>query len=448
MYTFNPNIIDPTTQKKGGIQFAGANGAPHSLVANVYTGFLPRFGFNYHAFRNTVVRGGYGIYQLPSIGFGTVGLTSPSTVNATFQSLDGGVTPAYQLNQGVPHYSPNVGPDGLPLIPTSLTNPTFSPVQRQLTPVLPYVQEWQLGIQQDLGNNWIAEIDYEGNHGVHQPVSLPINQITPTPGCCQGVKNAQSLRPYPQFLTVSYLTNGGASAYAALLATLSHRWSNGISVRAAYTWAHTLDDVDGPSRADAAPIQNVYNLHAQWGTAMISIPQRFSLSAIYALPFGSGGRFLAHTPVVSQTIGHWKLSTVAQFQIGYPYNISQGDTLGIFSGGQYVTKIGNPRIQRSSRTVQKWFNPDAFALTPANTLGNAPRASLYGPGQNVWDISLMRDIPLWEHARFTFRVDAHNAFNHPQFSGLGTSLANLKTFGTVTGAQDPRMVLLVGRLTF
>jgi hypothetical protein len=46
------------------------------------------------------------------------------------------------------------------------------------------------------------------------------------------------------------------------------------------------------------------------------------------------------------------------------------------------------------------------------------------------------------------RTDAHNAFNHPQFSGLGTSLTNLKTFGTVTGAQDPRMLLLVGRLRF
>jgi hypothetical protein len=60
----------------------------------------------------------------------------------------------------------------------------------------------------------------------------------------------------------------------------------------------------------------------------------------------------------------------------------------------------------------------------------------------------MRDIPLVEHATFTFRADAHNAFNHPQFSSLGTSMTNTKTFGTVTGAQDPRMLLLVGRLRF
>ena len=447
MYTFNPNIIDPTTLKQGGIEFAGYNGAPHSLIANVYTGFLPRAGFSYRAWRNTVVRGGYGIYELPSIGYGTVGLTSASTVNATFQSADG-VTPAYELNQGVPPYSPNVGPNGLPLIPTSLTHPSSSVVQRQLTPVLPYLQEWQVGVQQDLGHNWIAEVDYEGNHGVHLPVSLPVNQIAPTANCCNGVKNAQGLRPYPQFLTVSYLTNGGAGEYAALYATLSHRWTNGVSVRAAYTWAHGLDDVDGPSRADSAPVQNVYDLHSQWGTAMTNIPQRFSLSAVDALPFGSGGKFMNHTPIFSQAIAHWKLSTIAQFQMGYPYNVSQGDTLGIFSGGQYATKVGNPNIAHGSRTVEQWFNTAAFAITPADTLGNAPRASLYGPGQNVWDISLMRNIPIWERMALTFRIDAHNVFNHPQFSGLGTSLNNPKTFGTVTGAQDPRMVLLVGRFTF
>jgi hypothetical protein len=447
MYTFNPNIIDPTTGKQGGIEFAGFNGAPHSLIPNIYTGILPRAGFNYHMFRNTVVRGGYGIYQLPSIGYGTAGLTSASTVSATFQSSDPGVTPAFQLNQGVPAYSPNAGPNGEPLIPTSLTKPSFSPTELPQHATLPYLQEWQFGIQQDLGHNWIADIDYEGNHGVHLPVILQPNQIAPTPGCCQGVPNVQSLRPYPQFLTVSYLVNGGAQSYAAMLATLSHRWSNGISVRAAYTWAHTLDDADGPSRADAAPIQNYYNLHSQWGTALTNIPQRFSLSAVYALPVGSDGRFLPHTPVVSQIIGHWKISTVAQFQKGYPYFITQTNQFGLFSGGQYVTQVGNPNIERGSRTVRSWFNTSAFAITPADTLGNTPRAALYGPGQNVWDLSLMRDIPLWEHAAFTFRVDAHNAFNHPQFSGLGTTITN-SNFGQVTGAQDPRMLLLIGRLRF
>jgi hypothetical protein len=445
-YSFNPNIIDATTGKQGGIEFAGFNG-PHQLIPNTYTGVLPRVGFNYRLLRNTVVRGGYGIYQLPSIGFNALSNTSTSTVSTTFQTPTGSFTPAYQLSQGVPHYSPNVGPNGQPLIPSSLTNPTSSPVQLQLTAVLPYLQEWQIGVQQDLGHNWIAEVDYMGDHGVHLPIVLPVNQIAPSPNCCFNVKTAQSLRPYPQFLTVYHVTNGGAQSYAALFATLSHRWSSGVSVRAAYTLAHTQDDVDGGTLTPL--LQNYYNLHAQWGTAKLSIPQRFSLSAVYALPVGSGGKYLQSTPVVSQVIGHWKVSTVAQFQVGLPYNVSQADQLQIGSGGQFVTETGNPNLSRGSRSVAKWFNTSAFSITPPDTLGNGPRASFYGPGQNVWDISLMRDIPLWEHAAFTLRVDAHNAFNHPQFSGLNTSLSATNTaFGTVTGAQDPRSLLLVGRLRF
>jgi Carboxypeptidase regulatory-like domain/TonB dependent receptor len=446
MYIFDPNIIDPTTQQQGGIQFAGYDGAPRSLIANVYTGVLPRFGAAYHLFHNTVIRGGYGIYELPSIGFGTEGFTSASTVNATFQSEDG-VTPAYELNQGVPAYSPNVGANGEPLIPASLTAPSSNVVELQQRPVLPYLQEWSLSGQQDLGHAWIAEVDYEGNHGVHLPISLPINQINPPSNCCFGVSNAQSLRPYPQFLDISYLTNGGASEYAALLATLTHSWGNGISVRAAYTYAHALDDVDAAARSDAAPVQNVYNLHAQWGTAMTNVPQRFSLSAIYALPIGAGSKVLTHTPVVSQVIGHWKISTVAQFQKGYPYFIAQSNTLGTFSGAQYVTEAGNPNVSRGSRTIEKWFNRAAFQVTPQDTLGNAPRAALYGPGQNVWDVSLMRDVPLGKRATFTFRADAHNALNHPQFDGLNTTITN-PAFGSVTSAEDPRTILLIGRLRF
>jgi hypothetical protein len=59
----------------------------------------------------------------------------------------------------------------------------------------------------------------------------------------------------------------------------------------------------------------------------------------------------------------------------------------------------------------------------------------------------MREVPLWKHAGLTFRVDAHNAFNHPQFSGLDTTITDAK-FGQVTGAQDPRQLLLIARLKF
>jgi Carboxypeptidase regulatory-like domain/TonB-dependent Receptor Plug Domain len=446
MYTFNPSLTDTATGKMGAIQFAGYNGAPHNLTGSYYKGFLPRVGFSYHIMRNTVVRGGYGFFELPGIGFGGNAFTSKTTVSTTFESPDG-ITPAYQLQNGVPPYSPEVGPNGEPLIPTSLTNPTSNVVELQATGSLAYLQQWEFGVQQDLGHGWLAEVDYQGNHGVHLPVTLQTNQIAPTSGCCYGLKNAQSLRPYPQVLNVSYYVNGGASAYSALQAQLTHRWNRGLSMLLAYTYARQLDDVDPSARGDAVGNQNVYDLRAQWGTAMTDIPQRLSATGVYDLPFGAGGSFKTGNRIVDQAIGHWRVSTVASFQVGYPYNISQANTTGLFSASQYVTKVGDPNISRSSRSVTKWFNTAAFQITPSDTLGNAPRAALFGPGQNVWNIGLMRDIPLWEHATFTLRGDAYNAFNHPQFDGLGTSITS-GNFGQVTGAHDSRELLVSGRIRF
>src|ERR1700678_4392736 len=112
---------------------------------------------------------------------------------------------------------------------------------------------------------------------------------------------------------------------------------------------------------------------------MQNIPQRFSLSAVYAFPVGSGSHYLNRTTILSQAIGHWKVSTLAQFQMGYPYFITGTNALGVFSGAQYVTEVANPNLPRGSRTVAKWFNPNAFATTPPGVLGNTPRAALYGP---------------------------------------------------------------------
>lgn len=446
MYTFNPNLIDTNTGAQGAIEFAGYNGAPHALIGHTYLGFLPRIGFSYHALKNTVVRGGYGIYELPGIGFAMTATTSKTTVNTTFQSPDG-ITAPYQLDDGVPPYSPQVDANGEPSIPTSLSDPSSNVVELQRDGRLAYIQQWQLGIQQDLGGGWLGEIDYQGNHGVHMPIQLPRNQIAPSPGCCYGNSAAQSLRPYPQFLNVTYYVNGGASNYNALLAQLTHRWKNGLSVLAAYTYAKQMNDVDPSARGNGVGIQNAYDLHAQWGTAMTDIPQRFSLTAVWNLPIGASGRFLRSTPVLSQALGHWRVSTIAAFQVGYPYHVSQSNTLGIFSNAQYVTRVGNPEISRGKRTIEHWFNTDAFAITPNNILGNGARASLFGPGQNVWNIGLMRDVPVREKFTFTFRADAYNAFNHPQFNGLGTSITS-GNFGQITKAQDARTLQVSGRIRF
>ena len=232
-----------------------------------------------------------------------------------------------------------MGANGLPNILSSLTKPTANVAMQQLTPVIPYVQEWSLSIQQQFGHGWFGEIDYQGNRGVHLPVTLGINQIAPSANCCFGVSNAQSLRPYPQFLNVNAFADRGNANYNAMLVKLQHYWRNGISAVFGFTWAKTMDDVDASARADAVAVQNVYNLKAQYGMAMIDIPQRFTAAFVYNLPFGSGGKLATGIPVLSRLIGHWQASGLVQMQTGYPYNVTQANTLGLFSGAQYTTSL-------------------------------------------------------------------------------------------------------------
>jgi hypothetical protein len=162
------------------------------------------------------------------------------------------------------------------------------------------------------------------------------------------------------------------------------------------------------------------------------------------LPFGAGGKLARGIPVVSYILGHWEASGLVQMQNGYPYNVTRANTLGLFSGAQYATTPSNPNIPRADRTVQEWFNPAAFAITPQDQLGNTARASFFGPGQDNFDLAVQRIFPVKERLRFKLRVDMFNALNHPQFSNLNTTITS-PAFGSVTSDLGPRVMDVSGR---
>jgi len=103
---------------------------------------------------------------------------------------------------------------------------------------------------------------------------------------------------------------------------MQHYWSHGLSTLVTYTYAKTMDDVDGINKSDGVANQNTYNLASQYGVAMIDMPQRFTASYVWLVPIGSGGKLLADTKGLSQVLGHWEFGGVTQFQPGYPYAVS------------------------------------------------------------------------------------------------------------------------------
>lgn len=433
--SFNPSIVNHLSGNLGDVQFAGRNGAPTHFTPNVYHDFLPRIGFAYNFAPDTVLRGGYGIYRLPSIGYSGYGATSQYTRSLVPSvSQDGGQTPLYYLQNGVPPTTPNVDANGNPNIPLG-SNVTMLELRGRT----PYNQTWQIGFQKKFPGNWIAEADYVGTRGVKLPVVVPLNQL---PANLWGPGNLQSLRPYPQYNSVSHLTNDGNSFYNALQTSLQRRWKSGV-LQFSYTWSKITDDIDGPS--GSSPIQNIYNLKAEHGIASYDVPQRFVTNYVYRLPFGRGAEFLNNIPVLNRALAGWELSGVGEFQVGLPLSVTQSNATGGYTGTQRVTQIAPAKLPGNLRTLNAWFNTAAFTVTPPYTSGNAPRFQFYGPGINNFDTALNRNVMVREWLRLQFRAEFYNTMNRPNFKNPNTTLGNAN-YGKITSDNGARTTQLTLRL--
>ena len=432
-YNFNPSIVNRTTGNFGDVQFAGQNGAPTHFTPNIYHDFLPRVGFSWSFAPHTVLRGGYGIYRLPNIGYWGVGAASKYASAGTFTSLDQNVTPAFYLKDGVPPISYNVDANGNPNLPASLNRPTSSVTELDTRTRTPYNQTWQIGFQREFSGNWLAELDYVGTRGVKLQISIPENQL---PFNQWGAP--QSARPFPQYLNVSKLADDGNSFYNSLQASLQRRWKNGV-LSLAYTWAKVTDDVDGT--AYGTPIQDVYNLRNEHGIAANNVPHRFVANYVYRLPFRTG------VPGVREIIRGWEVSGITEFQRGLPLSATQSNNTGGFTATQRSNLVADPALSGSDRSLSRWFNPAAFAVASARTAGNAARYVFYGPGINNWDLAVMRNIKLLERVNLQIRGEFYDAFNHPNYKNPNTTLGNAN-FGKITSDNSPRITELMLRLFF
>jgi hypothetical protein len=101
-----------------------------------------------------------------------------------------------------------------------------------------------------------------------------------------------------------------------------------------------------------------------------------------------------------------------------------------------------------SQELNAYFNTSAFTVNALGTFGDSPRNPLRNPNYFNVDAGLQRMFPLTERIHFKFRVEEFNATNHVHFNQPGANVSAPTTFGKITGAGDPRILQLVGRLEF
>ncbi len=164
---------------------------------------------------------------------------------------------------------------------------------------IPYVMEYNAGIEQQLGHAFVLSTDYVGSQGRHQFIQPQANTATiPGPGPL-----ASRGQPFPQYASgsFSYDENVGISNYNALQAKLQKTLSFGLSFLASYTWSKSMDI---QSEGQSGSIETIYDLSREYAPSDYNRTQIFSWSGIYQLPFGKGkAHFANRQPIRRGFIG-------------------------------------------------------------------------------------------------------------------------------------------------
>src|SRR5581483_3857996 len=181
----------------------------------------------------------------------------------------------------------------------------------------------------------------------------------------------------------------------------SGAFSRGLSFLTGYTWSRSIDNASAirSHNGDTLFPQNSYNLAAEKALSSFHTAHRFVGSATYEFPFGNGKRFLDRGGIVNALLGGWQVSPIVTIQTGFPLTVVSGvDRSNIGAGFDRPNQVAgtNSVLDGDQRTLDRWFNTDAFVLQPAGTFGNVRRNTIIGPGFILVDTALMKNIRFTE----------------------------------------------------
>jgi hypothetical protein len=342
--------------------------------------------------------------------------------------------------------------------------------------VTPYIYQYNLSVQHQLGKGLAAEIGYVGSSS--HKLEAKIDRDPLILGTQTFVLNTQPGLQIPNAFSqmAEWFTNAADAHYNGLLASLTMQMGDRHSLgqtffTLSYTWSHNINDAEGPLRNDT----NVpyYNHHQFRASAASDIRSRFVFSGGWELPFAhlwsSGPKRL--------TSG-WTLYPIAFVQSGPPIDV----TAGLFSDGtpgpsgvgdqplvrpdwvggtpqtldphhvQTFVVSGTPVTGHFAFDPSSLVVPDCFSSPqcPTLTYGTLPRNFFRGPGRFNIDLALEKKTSLVdERLQMAFRVEFFNLLNHTQWqSPIVSAPVYSPQVGQVTSTYDPRIGQLALRFTF
>ncbi len=459
--------FDPAT--KSLIQARSGGVFSRSRVNTPLNNFGPRFGFAYSATDKTVLRGGYGIvYSQWNRAGGENNLTynGPSVVNASITQISSPTAATLCANdtqlqsscfrQTQQGYAAN------------LTTPAYFNPLNVLSRYIPpdfktgYVQQYQVGIQQQLPYGVVADFAYVGNKSTHLQVLGDYNQATPCTAAT-GCGNLQSRRPVSNFAGIEIAYGAGSANYNSFQFRLEKRASHGLYLLNAFTWGRIFDISSGhleTSNGDNSRV-NYANPSQDYGPGGYDQPLADTLSIVYDLPYGHGRRWGASSGRVMNTIvGGWQLTLINTMTSGLPVNVTYSIPT---SSGLYVSdlvtfrpsRLNNGPIKgpqsgrvKTATALNNYFIGTNLAPPSTYPWGNVSRNSERSDAFYQADLGLHKAFPLWnDTSNFDFRAEAFNVLNKVNYNGPNSTFGG-SSFGQITTAYPARQLQLAAKIIF
>lgn len=307
--------------------------------------------------------------------------------------LRGGAGILYDLGQD---RSGDIVANSIPFVSGTMPLPllAFDPQLK-----LPYVINWNVSLQQNLGRDQTLSATYLGSSGkrlFHTETLLNQN---------------------PDFNFLRLTTNRGKSDYRALQIRFDRPARDGLTAMASYTLAQSLDNVmqDSTRRVIMTSIDPAFDR----GPSDFDVRHTFTGLVSYDLP-----------APVSQGMGNrlsrnWALDSIFTARSARPLNVVymiptafgvaylQPD---VVSGNSLF--LSDPLVAGGRR-----LNPAAFDIPDGSQQGNLARNSLRGFPLYQIDLALRRKFNFSEAVALQIQADAFNVLNHANFEDpLGNDL--------------------------
>jgi hypothetical protein len=427
-------IVPGSGDPLNGMRFASNGGIPAGGWGNRGIMPEPRLGFAYDLFSShtTVLRGGFGMMHDRTQGnliFNNV-FNNPALVQTASVSND------------------NVA--NLPNMSGTFSTGVLSNILGAAHDgKVPTVYSFSLGVQHKIGAGTTFDLAYVGTQSRHLVTLRDANALpygtaflreNQDPSCFPGgvvpavqanlqpeyvaaglsfngycaygwnSYNDNFLEPFKgYFKQMQYLKFDGTSNYNSLQASLQHRFSRSLTFGAVYTWSKSLTT----SNSDGEwtdPFNTLLDYRsAEWDRTHV-----FAANYVYDIP--SVTKHFGGPKWLSYITDNYQLSGVTQFMTGTPIDLNNQGSFpsGYLNGSNQWSAVGYN------------YTLDAAGNLAPITIGPPTRGTrdlLRTGGFQNWDMSLFKNIPLGSESRYLqLRLEAFNAFNHPNFNNKNYSV--------------------------